>query len=85
MQDCKLFVDAVIVVYKADCADLSRTISSLSGQVRSVYLINNGSESLVVENWRNVYQDSLGRNYGIAYAENVGIHKALSAGVIRHL
>ncbi|MDR2408807.1 MAG: glycosyltransferase family 2 protein, partial [Bacteroidales bacterium] len=68
---------AVIITYNPDLIQLQKTIDSLAEQVDRIIIINNGDtlfSSILRDNCTFV---NLGKNYGIAYAQNRGIEKAL--------
>lgn len=71
-------VAAVVVTYGATLAQVRRLLGSIEPQVKHVILVDNGSPSL-----KNLKSNSrlhiirLDQNYGLAYAQNVGIEKAI--------
>jgi len=74
-------VDSVVVLYQPDLAKLDALISSLSAQVRNLYIIDNSSEALDVSSlseYQNIEYIFLGENKGIAEAQNIGIEYALN-------
>jgi rhamnosyltransferase len=72
---------AVVVTYKPDILILEKCIHSLVNQLNKITIVDNtpnGNNSLErFKNFPNVEIIYLGDNYGIAYAQNVGIKKAL--------
>lgn len=70
-------VSAVIVIYKPNLNTFVRTLSSITAQVRYCIIINNGIGSFNFSAYNNVIYIELGYNYGIAYAQNKGIKRAL--------
>lgn len=56
---------------------LSETLSSIKNQVEKILIINNSTQSLILGEKDNIEIIELGKNYGIAYAQNVGIKKAI--------
>jgi rhamnosyltransferase len=74
----------IIVTYKPDILILEKCIHSLVNQLNKITIVDNtpnGNNSLErFKNFPNVEIIYLGDNYGIAYAQNVGIKKALEEG-----
>jgi rhamnosyltransferase len=77
----------VIVTYKPDKKTLNECINSLISQVDKILLIDNTpiqEKNFLLNNFNinsnKVEIVSLGDNYGIAYAQNLGIRKALQEG-----
>ena len=75
---------AVVVTYKPDILILEKCIHSLVNQLNKITIVDNtpnGNNSLErFKNFPNVEIIYLGDNYGIAFAQNVGIKKALEEG-----
>lgn len=69
-------VIAVLVTYRPNFELLENTLESISSQVNSVVIVNNGNDEIFIKH-SNVNIIQLGDNYGIAYAQNVGIRKAI--------
>ena len=70
----------VLVTYKADTDLLRKCINSLKEQVSKIVIIDNtpsNNNKLKLEKIDNVEIIYLGDNYGIAYAQNIGIKKAI--------
>lgn len=74
-------VYAIIVTYNPDLILLEKCINSLKDQVKKIIIVDNtpkGCKNLeMFKNYSNVEIIHLYYNYGIAYAQNVGIKKAL--------
>jgi rhamnosyltransferase len=74
-------VYGVVVTYKPNVEILEKCINSLANQVAKLIIVDNTpGECQLLENFRkmqNVEIVYLNDNYGIAYAQNVGIKKAL--------
>ena len=60
-----------------DLVQLKKTINSIIYQVDYCFIINNGEESFEFVEYRNLSVTNLGKNYGIAYAQNIGIKQAI--------
>jgi len=71
----------VIVTYKSNVCVLKQLIKSISNQVNKIFIIDNTpnnkfkSEELISEKIEVIY---LNENKGIAYAQNIGIKKAMN-------
>ena len=73
-------VDAVYVTYYPDLVLFERSINSIASQVRKIYIVDNTpGKEMRLESFRNEKTEIiyLGDNFGIAYAQNVGLKKAL--------
>jgi len=75
-------ISAVIVCFFPEIEIFRNCLDSLSDQIRTIYLVDNtpgGYRELKREafKYKNVKIMYLYNNYGIAYAQNVGIKKAL--------
>lgn len=77
-------IDAVYVVYKPDLKVLKNSLLSIKDQIREIYIIDNSEDVLVkrgvaevVEAFENVSLVQLGKNFGIARAQNIGIERVL--------
>ncbi|GHV66155.1 rhamnosyltransferase [Spirochaetia bacterium] len=68
-------IDCVLIIYKPDTILLSHVISGIIGQVRNCYIVNNDSDTFTFKQ-SNIITVNLGKNYGIAYAQNIGINLA---------
>lgn len=73
----KLNIAAIIVTYKADLFQLKVLIDRLGLQVNRIFVIDNGSNStelaeILLSNSKTCLTE-LHSNFGIAYAQNVGI------------
>jgi len=75
---------AVVVTYKPDILILEKCIYSIVNQLNKIIILDNtpnGDNSLErFKGFPNVDIIYLGDNYGIAFAQNVGIKKALEEG-----
>lgn len=78
-------VHAVIVTYRPDLERLAELLDVLSSQVASTIVVDNGS-LVDLSAWVGLRKDqalhvvSLGKNQGIAAAQNVGIERAKQVG-----
>ena len=72
-------ISAVIVLYKPNVEMFLRVIKSLQTQVNKLYVIVNEEQDYDFSEFSNVDIEILGKNYGIAYAQNRGINKALKS------
>lgn len=77
----------VIVTYDPDSEILRSQLDALSSQVASIVIVDNGSKQSVYEFLHQTESErigvkliSLGSNYGIAYAQNIGIREAIAQG-----
>ena len=77
-------IAAVVVTYYSQHKLLSQLISSLSRQVSQIIIINNSSDiplSINAKSWSiPIDTIDLNKNYGIAYAQNIGIERASLLG-----
>ncbi|RMI13271.1 glycosyltransferase family 2 protein [Cellulomonas triticagri] len=79
-------VVAVVVTYRPDVAATTVLLRALAPQVDHVVLVDNGSDARAVDALRDVVADlrgelvELGRNLGIARAQNLGIERARAHG-----
>jgi rhamnosyltransferase len=74
-------ITAVYVTYNADIILLKKSIESIISQVNKIYIIDNTpNKDLRLENLKNEKVEIiyLGDNFGIAYAQNIGIKKSLN-------
>jgi rhamnosyltransferase len=69
-------IDCLVVTYNPEMQQLERTIRSISRQVSHVIIVDNGSTKFLFKKIGNLTIVSLGKNYGIAYAQNRGIELA---------
>jgi rhamnosyltransferase len=69
-------IAVVIVTYNPRMQQLEKTIQSIAKQVSHVVIVDNGNTSFFLKNTDNLIIINLGKNYGIAYAQNRGIEKA---------
>jgi rhamnosyltransferase len=78
-------VHAVVVTFRPDVDDLVLLLKSLMPQVGGIVLVDNGSgpavsPTLEVAEGLGVRVIRLPENFGIAFAQNIGIEKAIEAG-----
>lgn len=77
-------VTCVLVTFNPDIKLLERCISSILANGARLIVVDNGSVSLcevaAVSDGNSVLIERLGKNYGIAYAQNHGIRLALEGG-----
>jgi rhamnosyltransferase len=69
-------VFSVVVTYNPDLTLLNYQLLALSTQVDGIVIVDNGSNDLIKERLsflKNAYVISLHDNYGLPYAQNVGI------------
>jgi rhamnosyltransferase len=78
-------VYGVIVTYKPNVEILEKCVNSLVNQVDKLIIVDNTpGKCQLLENFRktqNIEIVYLNDNYGVAYAQNVGIKRALEEGV----
>lgn len=76
---------SVYVTYNPDMDILKKSIESIYKQVDKIYIIDNTPGKCLelgeLNNFGNVEVIYLGENFGIAYAQNVGIKKAVEENV----
>lgn len=75
-------ISAIIVTYNPNLSQLKKCIYSLLPQVEKIIIIKNSSEKLDFSEFQNekIIQIQLEKNFGIAYAQNRGIEKAIDCG-----
>lgn len=75
-------VFSIIVTYNPNLSQLKKCISSLVPQVEKIIIVKNSPELLDFAELseKNIIQIQLDRNFGIAYAQNRGIEKAIELG-----
>jgi len=74
-------IDVVLVTYNPDMDTLNRCVSSLINQVRRIIIVDNtplGCKELSIFIHKNIEIIYLYENMGIAYAQNIGIEKAIN-------
>ena len=76
---------AVVVTYQPDMDILEKLLKSLVSQVESVIIVDNGTEmnmALFSEQYSSQQISTLllGRNMGVAFAQNTGIQEAMKKG-----
>ncbi|MCM1321959.1 MAG: glycosyltransferase family 2 protein [Bacteroides sp.] len=72
---------SVIVTYNPNIPQLKACVDSLLPQVEKIIIVKNSAE-LLGDDFRNkkIEQIQLDKNYGIAYAQNRGIERAIKLG-----
>lgn len=77
-----MHITAILVTYNPDFSKLIACVSSLLSQVKKIIIVKNSAETLYFKTLpsEKIIQIQLDKNYGIAYAQNRGIEKALSLG-----
>jgi rhamnosyltransferase len=78
-------VIAMVVTYYPDIPELKKQLVSLYSQCNAVIIVSNTptqDQSVLgsLDQWINISEIQLGKNYGIAYAQNIGILAARDAG-----
>ena len=75
-------ISAIIVTYNPNLSQLQKCVSSLLPQVEKIIIVKNSSEKLDFSEFQNekIIQIQLEKNFGIAYAQNRGIEKAIAEG-----
>lgn len=76
-------IDVVYVTYNAEIELLEKSIESIVSQVRKVYIVDNTpGKNLQLNKFHSEKVEIiyLGDNFGIGYAQNIGIKKALENG-----
>jgi rhamnosyltransferase len=69
-------IAVIIVTYNPDIKQLEKTMHSIINQVHYCIIVDNGDSKIDLENLDNIFIINLGKNYGIAYAQNRGIELA---------
>jgi rhamnosyltransferase len=69
-------IAALVVTYNPDLQQVNKTVHSIAKQVSYCIIIDNGNTIFNFQGIENVIIVNLGRNYGIAYAQNRGIELA---------
>lgn len=83
MLECKKKVSALIITFNPVAEELKLLVDKLKLQVSMVYIIdNNSSVPIDIGNTEQVDVTLLSDNMGIAFAQNVGINKALNEGFV---
>lgn len=83
--DKSVVVCAVVVTYQPEIKSLQRLLDIVTNQVESVFVVDNGSNSLLIDaasikRGKNIVFLPLGQNLGIAEAQNRGIAEARLVG-----
>lgn len=76
-------IEVVLVTYNPDISTLIQCINSLINQVERIIIVDNtplGTKELNSFNHENIELIYLYENMGIAYAQNIGIKKAMDNG-----
>ena len=71
-------VSVIFVLYKPNIDEFYKTLDSIKNQVNHLIIVVNENAEYNFSNYSNSVQISLGKNFGIAYAQNRGIEKAIS-------
>ena len=72
-------IAAIIVTYGAKLTEVRRLLKVVGSQVAHVILVDNGSPSLrTLRNAPGLHIIRLDQNYGLAYAQNIGIERAIT-------
>lgn len=75
---------SILVTYNPNFSQLKKCVSSLLPQVEKIIIVKNSSEKLDFSGLpgflEKIIQIQLKKNFGIAYAQNRGIEKALELG-----
>lgn len=75
-------ISSVTVTYNPDIACLRNQLKSLAGQVNCCIIVDNGSLNIAeIEGLHKEFSFNLiklGKNFGLAYAQNVGINVAIN-------
>jgi rhamnosyltransferase len=76
---------SITVTYQPDISVLEKQLNSIRDQVQRIFIIDNGSAEHILDNLSILCKNAgailyaLGRNTGIAHAQNVGIQAARNA------
>lgn len=73
-------VVGVIVTYEPDCAALATLIEAVRPQLAHLVVVDNTAEGLACAAGPSAELIEIGRNIGLAAAQNVGIRRALELG-----
>lgn len=75
-------VFSIIVTYNPNISQLKACVASLLPQVEKIIIVKNSDERLDDVDFQNekIVRVQLDKNYGIAYAQNVGIRRAIELG-----
>ncbi|MFA0620715.1 glycosyltransferase family 2 protein, partial [Vibrio sp. 10N.222.49.A4] len=83
MLENKKEVSAIIITFNPVQEELKLLVDKLKLQVSKIYIIdNNSSVPIDIDDSEQVEVTFLSDNMGIAYAQNIGINKALNEGFI---
>jgi rhamnosyltransferase len=85
-------IAAVVVLYRPDAKLLDRLIRSAMPQVDGLFVVDNtpgsaASDGALFEQYQSscIHYQALGKNTGIAFAQNAGIAEALACGSYSHV
>lgn len=68
----------VLITYNPEYELLNKCIKSIHKNIRNIYIIDNGSDYIYKDkNFSNIIFKNLGKNMGIAYAQNIGLIEAI--------
>ena len=83
MIENKKEVSAIIITFNPVHQELKLLVEKLKLQVSNIYIIdNNSSMPIDIDDSEQIDVTLLSDNMGIAYAQNIGINKALNDGFI---
>ena len=75
-------VAAIVVTYGATLGQIRRLLKSVEPQVKHVIMVDNGSPSLkALKKTSGLDVIRLQKNYGLAYAQNIGVERAVALNV----
>lgn len=89
-QGINMSTAAIIVTYEPNFSGLEQLLTSLRNQLQSIIIVDNasiGKVELVLKKFSefNICFKKLPENYGIAYAQNIGISYAIKQGATHFL
>jgi len=70
-------VMSIIITYNPNIQQINETVHSIINQVSLCIIIDNGNTIFDFQDFENIIIINLGKNYGIAYAQNRGIEFAI--------
>jgi rhamnosyltransferase len=77
-------ITSISISFNPDLHILKRQLCSLKNQVRTIIVVDNGSNKKILNELRFICQEldahliELGFNFGIAHAQNIGINQAIN-------
>ncbi len=77
VKEMKKAIDAVIVTYNPNSILLNKCIDSVIREVRYIYIVDNNSKELEYNLNDKIKLIKLNSNFGVAFAQNIGIKKSL--------